>query len=91
MQHYAAFHLWLHCLQKYLFSGFPNTKGQPSCLTGCISVTMYIIGENVEEENVQEEIISTASKSQSSKSSITSNPHVYCAVITLSWLEAPLL
>ena len=27
MQHYAAFHLGLHCLQKYLFSGFPNTKG----------------------------------------------------------------
>ena len=27
MQHYAAFHLCLHCLQKYLFRGFPNTKG----------------------------------------------------------------
>ena len=27
MQHYAAFHLGLHCLQKYLFRGFPNTKG----------------------------------------------------------------
>ena len=52
---------------------------------------MYIIGENVDEENVQEEIISTASKSQSSKSSINTNPHVYCVVITLSWLEAPLL
>ena len=23
---YAAFHLGLHCLQKYLFRGFPNTK-----------------------------------------------------------------
>ena len=22
MQHYAAFHLGLHCLQKYLFRGF---------------------------------------------------------------------
>ena len=51
---------------------------------------MYIIGENVEEENGQEEIISTASKSQSSKSSINT-PHVYCVVITLSGLEAPLL
>ena len=27
MQHDAAFHLDLHCLQKYLFRGFPNTKG----------------------------------------------------------------
>ena len=28
MQHYAAFHLGLHCLQKYFFRGFPNTKGE---------------------------------------------------------------
>ena len=27
MQHYAAFHLDLHCLQKYSFKGFTNTKG----------------------------------------------------------------
>ena len=27
MQHYAAFHLGLHCLHKYSFIGFPNTKG----------------------------------------------------------------
>ena len=27
MQHYAAFHQGLHCLQKYSFKGFPNTKG----------------------------------------------------------------
>ena len=27
MQHYAAFHLGLNCLQKYLFRGFLNTKG----------------------------------------------------------------
>ena len=27
MWHYAAFHLGLHCLQKYSFRGFPNTKG----------------------------------------------------------------
>ena len=26
MPHYAAFHLGLHCLQKYRFRGFPNTK-----------------------------------------------------------------
>ena len=26
MQHYAAFHLGLHCLQKYSFRGSPNTK-----------------------------------------------------------------
>ena len=27
MQHYAAFHLGLHCLQRYWFRGFTNTKG----------------------------------------------------------------
>ena len=27
MQLYAAFHLGLHCLQKYPFKGFQNTKG----------------------------------------------------------------
>ena len=26
MQHYAAFHICLHCLKKYLFISFPNTK-----------------------------------------------------------------
>ena len=26
MQHDAAFHLGLHCLRKYLFRGFLNTK-----------------------------------------------------------------
>ena len=26
MQHYAAFHLGLHCLQKYSFRGFPEYK-----------------------------------------------------------------
>ena len=28
MQHYAAFHLGLHCLQKYLFWCFPSTDGK---------------------------------------------------------------
>ena len=32
MQHYAAFHLGLHCLQKYTFRGFPKYKG----LTGAM-------------------------------------------------------
>ena len=27
MQHDAAFHLGLHCLQKYSFRGLMNTKG----------------------------------------------------------------
>ena len=27
MQHYAAFHLGLQCLQQYSFRGFSNTKG----------------------------------------------------------------
>ena len=26
MQHYAAIHLGLHCMRKYSFVGFPNTK-----------------------------------------------------------------
>ena len=28
MQHYAAFHLGLHCLPKYPLRGFLNTKGK---------------------------------------------------------------
>ena len=28
MPHYAAFHLGLHCLPKYLFRGFPSSKGE---------------------------------------------------------------
>ena len=28
MQHYAALHLGLHCLPKYPFRGFQNTKGK---------------------------------------------------------------
>ena len=28
MQHYAAFHLGLYCLQKYSFRGFTNMKGK---------------------------------------------------------------
>ena len=31
MQHYAAFHLGLHCLPKYPFRGFQNTKGKGDC------------------------------------------------------------
>ena len=27
MHHYAAFHLGLHCLEKYSVKGFSNTKG----------------------------------------------------------------
>ena len=27
MQHYAAFHWSLHCLQKYMFRGFQYIKG----------------------------------------------------------------
>ena len=33
MQHNAAFHLGLHCLQKYSFRGFPYTKGKWHCIT----------------------------------------------------------
>ena len=31
MQHYAAFHLGLHCLQKYSFRVFWNIKGSRKC------------------------------------------------------------
>ena len=31
MQHYAAFHLGLHCLPKYPFRGFQYTKGYGKC------------------------------------------------------------
>ena len=38
MQHYyAAFHLGLQCLQKYLFKGFQYTKG--------LRVTLHICGK----------------------------------------------
>ena len=36
MQHYAAFHLGLHCLQKYSFRGFPEYKGLNNDLTHCM-------------------------------------------------------
>ena len=32
MLHYAAFHLGLHCLQKYPLLGFPYTKGKNKIL-----------------------------------------------------------
>ena len=31
MQHYAALNLGLHCLHKYSFCGFLNTKGELYC------------------------------------------------------------
>ena len=42
MQHYAAFHLGIHCLQKYSFRGFPlrgfqNTMGQHRRLVAYIT------------------------------------------------------
>ena len=33
MQHYAAFHLGLHCFQKYFFLGFPEYKGLNTALS----------------------------------------------------------
>ena len=38
MQHYAAFHLGLHCWPKYLFRGFQYKKGfcELSELFGCL-------------------------------------------------------
>ena len=38
MQHYAAFHLGLHCLQKYSFRGFPNTNGYESVIIFQVTV-----------------------------------------------------
>ena len=37
MQHYAAFHLGLHCLQKYPFRGFPIYIGI-LCVCVCVCV-----------------------------------------------------
>ena len=37
MQHYAAFHLGLHCLQKYSFRGFPEYKGLSTEISLCIT------------------------------------------------------
>ena len=50
MQHDAAFHLGLHCLQKYSFRSFPeykefthwNTHNSPSAITVCLSVSFKL-------------------------------------------------
>ena len=34
--HYAAFHLGLHCLPKYLFSGIQNEENVCERMTSCI-------------------------------------------------------
>ena len=51
MQHYAAFHLGLHCLPKYPFGGFQYTKGYV-CLFVFValrpmSTAMVIAGQSV--------------------------------------------
>ena len=46
MQHFALFYLGLHCLQTYLFRGFPNTKFhvlQPSREKALL--TLYVMTE----------------------------------------------
>ena len=42
MQQYAAFHLGLHCLQKYSFRGFPNTKGSASYMFFLPTVCLFL-------------------------------------------------
>ena len=52
MQHYAAFHLGLHCLPKYTLWCFPYTKGllrlavlySPQACYGLIDFHLYSIG-----------------------------------------------
>ena len=44
MQHYAALHLGLHCLQKYSLRGFPNTTGVKVSKNGLIFI-VYITQE----------------------------------------------
>ena len=46
MQHYAAFHLGLHCLQKCFFRGFPKTKGQYLVVCLFQSVIMVVFRED---------------------------------------------
>ena len=41
MQHYAAFHLGLHCLQLYSFMGFPDTH-RLACLVLMDTRQIYI-------------------------------------------------
>ena len=51
MQHNPAFHLGLHCLQKYLFRGFHHTKGYKAsgklnislCLTFLPHGPLYVL------------------------------------------------
>ena len=40
MQHYAAFHLGLHCLPKYKPMGFQNRKGKHRCI---IKLTGFVV------------------------------------------------
>ena len=42
MQHYAAFHLGLYCLQKFSFRGFPKTKGYDHLQDGGHIVSMSV-------------------------------------------------
>ena len=44
MQHYAAFHLGLHCLQKYSFRGFRMQRVKKTEVL--ISAFVFIFSEN---------------------------------------------
>ena len=53
MQHYAAFHLGLHCLPKYPFKGFPimvnKTQGSAAILGSTNDITRNKIFINVKK------------------------------------------
>ena len=63
MQHYAAFHLGLHCLQKYLFRGFPNIKDESTSkklflenmsaqVTCCLYLLILLTNVSIEANSV---------------------------------------
>ena len=56
IQHYAAFHLGLHCLPKYSFRGFSNTKGL-NCITLCVPYKCPLSIQVKINKNVQRKIV----------------------------------
>ena len=51
-QHYAAFHLRLHCLQTYSFWIFPNTKGLESVII--FQVTVISQAQHIQDLSIIE-------------------------------------
>ena len=52
MQHYAAFHLGLHYLQKYSFRGFPKTKGFYLQHSSCNQLFLIRMNKSVDHDQM---------------------------------------